>query len=130
MLASVSVDVISDLLAAISTYDDEGMRKACAPDVVRWLSLTEEETGLEELLATVVRERSVVDHATFSLRQRTDTADGAVLMVTVNGLTKGGASFHIPVCLVVTVAGGLVTRIDEYANLENAGELIKEMFAP
>ena len=41
--------------------------------------------------------------------------------------TVGGSVFHIPVCLVVTIAAGLITRIDEYADIDRAKGLLAEM---
>ena len=126
MTAAPVVDALFD---AMRTYDTDAMRAVCSPGLRHWLSITEHEQGLEELLATVAAERDVVDDARFILRRRVETADGAVLMLTVDGTSKGGAAFHIPVCIVVAVENGEVVRIDEYANVERAQDLLREIFA-
>jgi ketosteroid isomerase-like protein len=129
MLAFVSMgsDVVDRLVAALQGYDAAAIRALSVPGLRHWISITEEEHGLDRLLATLERERSVVADVTMDVRRRVDTADGVVLMLTVDGTTNGGATFHIPVCLVVTFVGGLITRIDEYANIDHAKGLLAEM---
>jgi ketosteroid isomerase-like protein len=120
-------EVVDRLLDALSSYDTDAIRSLCSPDLRHWLSITEREQGVDELLATVDRERQLVADSNFALRRRVETVDGAVLMLTVDGRTKRGASFHIPVCLVVAVEGDKVVRLDEFANVDQARELLKEM---
>ena len=127
-LQATSVRVVDALLVAMASYDVEAMRSLCSPEIRHWLSITEQEQGLDALLATIAREREVVADATFELRRRVETADGAVLMLTVDGWTRGGAEFHIPVCVVVAVEGGRVVRLDEYANVDRAKDLLREIF--
>lgn len=123
------MDVISEFIDAISTYDVERLRPLLADEFVHWVSLTEQEQGAAELLALMAREREVVASATFELRHRVSTDEGAVALVTVDGTTKSGADFHIPVCLVMAVTDGKVVRLDEYANTERARQLIRDIFA-
>jgi uncharacterized protein len=120
--------VVDALVEAMTSYDVEAMRELCAPEMRHWLSITEQEQGLDGLLATFSKERSVTAESTFDVRRRVETADGAVLMLTVDGRTKGGATFHIPACVVVSVADGKVVRIDEYANVDRAKALLQEIF--
>lgn len=122
------MSVVDALLTAMTSYDVDAMRAVSSPGLRHWLSISEQEQGLDELLATFAKERSVVAEATFDLRRRVETADGAVLMLTVDGRTNGGATFHIPVCVVVGVEDGKVVRLDEYANVDRAKELLKEIF--
>ena len=121
--------VVDALLDAMQAYDADALRALCSPDLRHWLSITEQEQGLDELLALVKLEREAVAHASFEVRRRLDTGQGAVLMLTVDGTTGGGASFHIPVCVVVEVEDGVVVRIDEYANVEKAAGLLAEIYA-
>ena len=123
------LDVVDQMLAALARYDTDGIRALSHPGLRRWLSVTEVEDDLETLLTTVERERTTVADATFTLRRRIDTVEGAVLLLAVDGTTTGGAAFHIPVCLVLTIRDGLVMRIDEFANLDGARALLREMFA-
>jgi ketosteroid isomerase-like protein len=122
------MDVINELIAAMSTYDVNATRVLCAPDARHWGSITEQEQGLEQLLAVMAREREIVADATFEVRNRVTTEDGAVLMLTVDGMTKSGAAFHIPVCLVIRLEGDQIVRMDEYANVDKAGALLAEIF--
>lgn len=123
------MDVITELIAAMSAYDAEATRALCAPDARHWVSLTEQEQGIDDLVGLMKREGEVVADATFEVRSRVATENGAVLMMTVDGTTKGGAKFHIPICLIVTLDGDKIVRLDEYANVDKAKDLLREIFA-
>jgi ketosteroid isomerase-like protein len=128
-VTQVATDLIDAFLEAMTTYDTDTLRSLCSPDLRHWLSVSGEEQGLDHVLATIAKEREVVDDATFVVRRRVETVEGVVLMLTVDGRTRGGAAFHIPVCLVIGVDHDKIVRLDEYANLDGAQELIREMFA-
>jgi limonene-1,2-epoxide hydrolase len=128
-VVGADVEFVDRLVSAMQAYDGEAVRALCAPGFRHWVSLSEQESGLDQLIATLQRERAVVAAATMVVRRQVATDAGVTLMLTVDGTTKNGAAFHIPVCLVITLEDGRMTRIDEYANVDRAKDLIAEMFA-
>jgi uncharacterized protein len=116
------------LIAAFSRFDVAALEGLLAEDVRHWLNISGEERGRDEILARVAQEGQHVATATFDVRRRTETPDGFVLQVTVRGETAGGAPFSIPACLIVAVRDGKVARIDEYASVDHAMPIIREMF--
>jgi len=115
------------LLAAFEAHDPAAVSACLAPDVVRWLNITDEEMGLEGILALVAAEHAVVAESKMRLRRRLDTEDGFVLQFDADGTTVAGEPFHIPVCLVVTLAGDRVARLEEYADLSQAQPIVRAM---
>lgn len=122
-----SLELADELLDALGRYDAEAVEKLVDPGLVHWINLTQQEQGVDGLLATLRLESKTVADATVRIRRRTRTADGFVAQFDVDGTTKLGASFHIPVCLVVAVEGDRITRIDEYANSDHVEPLLAEL---
>lgn len=123
-----SLALADELLDALERYDADAVEKLVDPGLVHWINLTQQEQGADGLLATLRLERDVVAAATFRVRHRVASAEGFVLQLDVDGTTKKGSDFHIPVCLVVAVDGGRITRIDEYANSDHVKPLLAELF--
>jgi ketosteroid isomerase-like protein len=115
------------LLAAFETHDPDAVSALLAPDVIRWLNITDAELGLDGILALVAAERTAVKESTMTLRRHLDTAEGFVLQFVADGTTIAGESYHIPVCLVATVDGDRVTRLEEYADLGQAQPILRAL---
>lgn len=124
---STELDLADALMSALSTYDVTKLDALLASDMTRWLSITEEETGRDALLRSVEAEREHVSELNLELRRRIRTDEGFVLLFTARGITRRGADFRIPVCLVVTERDGKVVRLEEYAALHDARALLSEM---
>ena len=121
-------DAVADtLIDAVSRYDGAALRSLCADEFVHWLNLTGQEQGPDALAALLDAERQVVAGASVTERRRTATDDGVVLQLTVEGTTRGGAAFRVPVCLVVAMGGGRVVRLDEYASSDHVKPLVREL---
>lgn len=119
--------VVQAFVDALSTYDAAALRSLCSPTVRHWVSVSEREQGLDGLLSVLETERDVVKDASFDV----DVVgqESVVIRMTVDGTTHLGATFHIPVCLVVTYEGDKVAHIAEYANLERAQDLVAELLS-
>jgi limonene-1,2-epoxide hydrolase len=115
------------LLDALAGYDADAVARLVDPAVVHWNNLTQREQGLDGLLGTLRAEREVVAAAEMALRHRVATAEGFVLELAVEGTTRRGAAFRIPVCLVVRVEGDRIVRIDEYADSAAARPIVREL---
>jgi ketosteroid isomerase-like protein len=121
------VPLADRLLAAFEAHDPEAVAACLTPDVRRWLNITDEEIGLDGILALVAAEHAVVAVSKMVLRRRLDTEDGFVLQFDADGTTHSGEDYHIPVCLVATVDGDRVCRIEEYADLGQAQPIVRAM---
>lgn len=125
--ADLKAALADRLLAAFEAHDPEAVSACLAPDTRRWLNITDEEMGLDGILALVVAEAAVVAESKMRLRRRLDTEEGFVLQFDADGTTVGGEPYHIPVCLVVTLDGDRVARLEEYADLGQAQPIVRAM---
>jgi ketosteroid isomerase-like protein len=107
------------ILTAIETGDSEGFLACYAPGAVIWHNTD----NLEQDPATVVKTlrwlRRRVDDLRYDELRIQPTPNGYVEQHVLRGTASDGSAFEVPACLVVTVADGLVTRLDEY--IDSAG---------
>lgn len=122
-------ELVDRLLDAFGRYDAEALAPLLAPGMRRWVNITEQEQDGAATIAHLELEAQHIADAHFEVRQQVATDEGFVLQIVVEGTTKGGVAFRVPACLVVAVDDGLITRIDEYADIAAARPIIKEMFA-
>jgi ketosteroid isomerase-like protein len=113
---------------AIARGDADGLRALCAPDAVFWLNLGPVEMPAAERLALIERERAHTRSMAAVDVRVTPTADGFVVQQTSVVTMPSGDELRIPVCVLVTVRDGRVTRVDEYADSAAAGPLIAALF--
>jgi ketosteroid isomerase-like protein len=119
--------VAERLLAAFQAHDPEAVAACLTPGARRWLNITDEEMGLDGILALVKAEGAVVAESRMTLRRRHATEDGFVAQFDADGTTLDGEPYHIPVCLVVTLDGDRVARMEEYADLGQAQPIVRAM---
>lgn len=125
--AGMKAALAEQLLAAFEAHDPDAVSACLTPGVRRWLNITDEEMGLDGILALVAAEHAVVAESTMKLRRRLDTDDGFVLQFDADGTTVAGEPYHIPVCLVVTLDGDRIARLEEYADLGQAQPIVRAM---
>jgi len=121
-LASLFVD-------ALQRADAQGMRACMAADARFWMNLGPTEHSVDERLALLEVERAnLAEHEVEDARV-TLTERGFVVQETVAGRTTAGDALRIPVCFVVSVHQGLITRVEEYTDSAAAAPLIRAVFA-
>ncbi len=102
------------LFAAIEAGAVDVLRdEIYAPDAVIWHNLDGAEQGVDDNLRTL---RWVARHVTglcYDDVRREPTPTGFVQQHILRGTAPGG-ELAVPACLVVTVDGDRITRIDEY----------------
>jgi ketosteroid isomerase-like protein len=122
-------DIADALFDAVSRYDHDAFEALVAPGAVRWLNFSGEEMPIHALRAIAERERAVTARSDFVRRGLMLCEEGFVLQMHIDGETKGGTAFAFPVCLVVHVEDGKITRVEEYADSAQVQPLVAEMFA-
>ena len=127
-----SLDRVGEVARALREIAESGSHDAladlCADDVVYWNNITCTEQTMDKLLRFArTEEEHLLDRRAEDLRM--DVADwGVVQRMIIRGHTPLGDEIAIPMCAVFTVTDGVVTRIDEYLNVEHARPLYKSMF--
>jgi len=106
--------VADRLFAAIEAGDIEAIHDLYAPDAVIWHNFDDAEQSREQnvrMLGWAIRNLSGM-HYTDVRRSVTD--EGFVQQHVLRAVNRAGVEIAVPACLVVTVSGGLITRLDEY----------------
>ncbi len=118
-----ALEVANRLFEAIGSGDLAAVREIYAPTVKVWHNVSGVEHSLEEnlrLLAWVVKNVSGLRYEEVR-RQRTES--GFVQQHVLRGTGLDGEPLEIAACLVCSVEGGRITRIDEYIDSASLGPL-------
>lgn len=116
-------------LHALRTFDADAMTQLLASDAIAWLNVGNRERSVEEIIATLRLERELVRSSTLRMRHQTSTEDGFVVQFAFEGTTRGGADFHIPICIVAHVVDGRIASFDEYTDDASIRPLREEFLA-
>ena len=114
MSAGESLEVADKLFSAIQRGDLEAVRALYAPDAQIWHNhdgVTQDPNANLRVLAWVVQNISGVRYEDV---RRQATPSGFVQQHVMRGTAPGGKVLALPACLVCTVSGGRITRLDEY----------------
>ena len=113
--AAVALDLADRLFAAIAANDLDALRNDIyAPDVVVWHNNDNHEQLVDENLKVLNwLSRKVTDRRYDEVRRQA-TETGFVEQHVLRGTAPNGNEIEVPACLVVTVRGDRISRIDEY----------------
>ena len=116
-------DVADRLFAAIEAGDLEAVRSLYAPDAVVWHNTDDSEQTVEQNLRVLAW---VVEHLAdrrYEDVRRSPTPTGFVQQHVLRCTRPDGRRVEVPACLVVTVDGGRITRLEEYLDSAHVARL-------
>lgn len=108
------LDVVARMVAAIEAGDADAVKDLYAPDVVLWTNFDDTERGRDDALEMLGALLTHTRERRYDVKRRIEIEGGVLQQHVVRGTTKGGRTFAMPACLVMEIADGRVTRIDEY----------------
>jgi ketosteroid isomerase-like protein len=100
--------------AAIDAYDVDALREIYAPDVEVWHNHERAGQDLETNLKVLRWLHRNLRHRRYEEVVRLPTPTGFVEQHVLRATTPSGAELDVPACLVFTVRGGRIHRIEEY----------------
>jgi ketosteroid isomerase-like protein len=122
--ADVSLALAERLAAAIEANDLDALRNDIyTPDVVVWHNDDQHEQRVDENLKVLNWLHRKVGNKRYEEVVRHATPAGYVEQHVLRGTAPDGTAFDIHACLVVTVSGGRIARIDEYLDSRAAAAL-------
>ena len=116
-------DLADRIFHAISSGDAATVAALWADDIVVWHNYDQKGQTKAENLATLHWLQANFVNLAYTDIRRDLLPDGFSQQHVLRGETRTGRAFAIPVMLRVTVAAGLVTRVDEYLDSAHAGQL-------
>jgi ketosteroid isomerase-like protein len=106
--------VATAFFEAVEAGDLDKIRSMYAPDVVVWHNFDKREQTLDENLRVLKWIMANVSERRYEDIRRVVLDDGFVQQHVLRGIAPSGARLDVPAMMRVWVAGGRVTRIDEY----------------
>ncbi|HEX9531106.1 MAG TPA: nuclear transport factor 2 family protein [Acidimicrobiales bacterium] len=98
----------------IEAGDIEVVKECYSPDVVVWHNFDRRDQSRDENLASLAWFLDRVEALRYEEVRRVVHAEGFVQQHILRGRTPAGVELEAPVCLVAEVAGGRITRLEEY----------------
>jgi ketosteroid isomerase-like protein len=122
----VSLKLAERLAAAIDANDLDALRnEVYAPDVVVWHNNDQHEQRIDENLKVLNWLHRKVRNKRYEEVVRQPTPTGYVEQHVLRGIAPDGTELNIHACLVVTVVGDRISRIDEYIDSRATAALMK-----
>ena len=119
-----NLELCEQLFAAIMRADVDAIRAIYAEDAVIWHNNDNAEQNPEEnqrVLRWVTRN---VKDLRYEEMRRHETPSGFVQQHVLRGIAPNGTVLEIPACIVCTVEGGRITRLDEYLDSAQTAPLL------
>lgn len=111
----MDVHSFGDALARAVEAGDGGLIRAFyAPDAVVWYNTTGKEHPIEEVIGNLVGLKAVVPDQQLKVVSRVLTENGYVQQDLATGTLLNGHDFALRTCAVVTMANGVIIRVEEY----------------
>jgi ketosteroid isomerase-like protein len=111
-------------VAAIEAGDLEAVRACYAPDARIWHNTDGAEQGVEENLKVLAWMARKLPGRRYRIARREALIDGFVQQHVLEAALPGGKAWSMAACLVVRVAGGRITRLEEYMDSAAVTELM------
>ena len=101
-------------VAAIESVDRPSLESIYAVDAVVWHNYDNLEQSREDNIAAIARHPELFKSFHYAHIRRAFFDGGFVQQHVARGVKSNGQTFEVPVCMVVTVRGDQIARIDEY----------------
>ena len=112
-------DVADRLLAAIGAGDADAVRSIYAPDAALWHNFDQRDQTVDENLATLADLHRRLADIRYTEIRRFAAPGGFVQQHVLTGTAKGGP-LRMPAMIRFWVAGGRITRLEEYLDTAQA----------
>jgi ketosteroid isomerase-like protein len=110
-----SLEVADRLFKAIERGDVDAIRNIYSPDAQIWHNTDGAVQSVDENLAVLAWVVKHIGEIAYTDVRRAPTPTGFVQQHVLRGRMKSsGREIALPACIVCTVSGGRITRLDEY----------------
>ena len=110
-------------VSAIERADVAVIRECYAPDARIWHNFDNIEQTVDQNLATLGWMVKRMPERQYVVLRREALSDGFMQQHILAGTTRNGEAVSLPACIVCRVAGGRITRLDEYLDPAAAAAL-------
>jgi ketosteroid isomerase-like protein len=107
-------DLADRFVAALEAADVAALDALYAPDAVVWHNYDRIEQTRDRNIESIGRFPKQFRSIQFQNIRRSFFEGGFVQQHVAAGIKADGSAFHVPVCMVVTLRGKQIARVDEY----------------
>jgi ketosteroid isomerase-like protein len=104
------------MIAAIEAGDATGVRACFTDDAVIWHNYDQLDVGVSDVLPLLASLVELVPGVRYDEIRRHPIDGGFMQQHVVRGAAAGG-ELAMPACMVITVCGGKIARLEEYLDL-------------
>jgi ketosteroid isomerase-like protein len=101
-------------LDAIERGDTAAARACYADDAIIWHNFDNKEKTVDENMASLEKWKRYVDHRKYDLQRLERLPNGYLQQHILTGVTKEGIQILVNACLICTVFGDKIIKLEEY----------------
>lgn len=118
------LDFAARFIAAIQAGDLEAVRAAYAPDAKIWHNHDGVEQNVDENLKVMVWMARTLPDRRYRIVRREALSDGFLQQHVLEATLADGTPWSMDACVVVKMANGVITRLDEYLDSARTAALM------
>jgi ketosteroid isomerase-like protein len=119
------ITLAEKLIAAIEAGDSDTVRTLYSDDCKIWHNFDQQEQSVDQNMATLAWMVKRVSNLRYEEIVRMSTDRGFIEQHVLRGTAPNGQDFEVPACIVGTVEGGRITRIEEYLDTAQVAPLLQ-----
>ena len=117
----------SRLFMAIESADVEAVKQIYAPDVLYWVNFSDQTLGLDSILELTRFFTQKVKGLHYEVDSREFFPGGLVQRCRITGELTSGEAMDVPLCLIIYVENGLITRLYEYMDFASFKSVLETL---
>jgi ketosteroid isomerase-like protein len=121
---SEHLDLAERFFKAIEAADIEAVREIYAPDAEIWHNTDGVVQTREDNARTLTWVTTNLQGMAYTDIRRSATDDGFVQQHTLVATNRAGQRVEVPACIVVRIADGHITRLDEYLDSASVTQIM------
>jgi uncharacterized protein len=108
------LDVVARLVGGIETGDLDSVRALYAPGAVIWTCFDDQSRDVDSSMGVLEWLVGATTERHYDVSRRVEIEGGVLQQHVLHATAKNGKAFAMPACLVISIDGDRITRIDEY----------------
>ncbi|MDA0795825.1 MAG: nuclear transport factor 2 family protein [Proteobacteria bacterium] len=101
-------------LDAIERGDTDAARACYADDAIIWHNFDDKEKTVDENMASLEKWKRYVDNRKYDVQRLERLSNGYLQQHILTGVTKEGVQILVHACLICTVVGDKIIKLEEY----------------
>ncbi|MEP0201942.1 MAG: nuclear transport factor 2 family protein [Halioglobus sp.] len=106
--------LVNRFMSALEQADESVIRESYADNASIWHNFDGLEQSVDDNIASLHWLRGHLDDIRYADAVHSDIANGLLQRHVMRGKSASGATVALPACVIFTIVGGRITRLEEY----------------